>query len=430
MTRTTEGARTAAITGTEVSEAWLLRWARWALYVTAAALPLYAVRWHYGPLPTTLLETLIIVTVALYAIARWRDGMRRPVSTVYDIPILLLLAAGVIAVLVAKDHRGALGLYRAYFIEPIALFYVAVDLLKREEHLQRLVLALAAGSSLFALLNLEVFVHALLAHDVRVGVAPNALYGNVNYVAMYLEPPFALAAGLLLLGRSRRWKLLGGLWLAIVGSTMVVMFSKGSYLALAVLALVALITVPRWRLPLVGGLVVAAIAATQVPLLQARIATIPSSLNGREQVFGAALGMIRDHPVFGLGLGGYSFQFRGVTPEAHPHDMWLTLWVELGVLGVIAFAVILFGMLWRGWKAWPRVVGFSRPLLWGVLGALVLWTAHGLFDTPYWKNDMSAEFWILAALEVSVLRAVSGPARARANQSVSGPESRSLIAGS
>ncbi len=99
-----------------VSEALLLRSARWGLYATAAALPLYVVRWHYGPLPTTLLETLIIVTVALYAIARWREGMRRPISTAYDVPIILLLAAGAIAVAVANDHRAALGLYLFYLL--------------------------------------------------------------------------------------------------------------------------------------------------------------------------------------------------------------------------------------------------------------------------------------------------------------------------
>src|SRR5579859_7688354 len=260
----------------QASESPLLRSARWALYATVAALPLYVVRWSYGPLPTTLLETLIIITVVLYVIARWRDGMRRPVSTGYEIPIIALLVAGAISVFVAKDHRAALGLYRAFFIEPIALFYVAVDLLRREEHLQRLVVAFAAGSSAFALLNLFVFVQALLAHSVNVGYAPTALYGDPNYVAMYLEPPLALAAGLALLGHGRKWKLAGGLWLVLVGAATIATFSKGSYLALAVLAVVALITVPRWRLPLAGAIVVAAIAATQVPLLMARLATIPS----------------------------------------------------------------------------------------------------------------------------------------------------------
>jgi hypothetical protein len=37
----------------------------------------------------------------------------------------------------------------------------------------------------------------------------------------------------------------------------------------------------------------------------------------------------------------------------------------------------------------------------------VLWGVHGLVDSPYWKNDMSIEFWILAALELIAIRAIS-----------------------
>src|SRR5260370_9839292 len=93
----------------EASETQLIRYSRWALFVTAACLPLYVVRWHYGPVPTTLLETLIVITVGLYVIGQWRQGMRQPISTQYDIPILLLLVPGAISVVVAKDLRGALG---------------------------------------------------------------------------------------------------------------------------------------------------------------------------------------------------------------------------------------------------------------------------------------------------------------------------------
>ena len=203
------------------SETSLVRYARWSLYATAASLPLYVVRWHYGPLPTTLLETLIIVTAVLYVGGRWREGRRRPVSTGYEIPIALLLLAGAISVLVAQDHRGALGLYRAYFIEAVAVFYIAVDLIRRSEEVQQLVLAFAIGSSLFALLNLVVFGQAVLAHNVHVGTAPNALYGDANYVAMYLEPPVALAVGLLIFGTTPRWRLIGGAWVLITGVALI-----------------------------------------------------------------------------------------------------------------------------------------------------------------------------------------------------------------
>jgi putative inorganic carbon (hco3(-)) transporter len=395
-----------ATVAAQASETSLLRFSRWMLYATVAGMPLYVVRWHYGPLPTTLLETLIFVTVGLYVIARLREGKRRPVSTPYDIPILLLLLAGAVSVVVAKDHRAALGLYRAYFIEPVAIFYVAVDLLRNAQHLLRTVFAFAIGSSAFAVINLAVFVRALLAHAVNVGAAPNAFYGDANPVAMYLEPPVAFATALVLFGQGRRLRLMGAAWLAITGSALTVMFSKGSYAALAVLVIVVLLTAPRWRLPLFGALLVAIAAATQIPLLMQRLATIPPSLNGRQEIFGAALGMIRDHPLLGLGLGGFSYAFRGVTPEIYPHDMWLTFWVEVGLLGVVAFSVILFSLLWRGWRAWPSMQGVYRPLLWGVLGGLVLWTVHGLVDSPYWKNDMSVEFWTLAALQVATLRSL------------------------
>jgi hypothetical protein len=31
-------------------------------------------------------------------------------------------------------------------------------------------------------------------------------------------------------------------------------------------------------------------------------------------------------------------------------------------------------------------------------------SVHGFVDSPYWKNDMSVEFWILVALQVVTLR--------------------------
>jgi O-antigen ligase len=414
---------TSRVSADELPDTSLLRLSRLSLYITLGALPLYTVRWHYGPLPTTLLETLILVTVALYAVARWRQGLRRPVMTGYEIAIAVFLAAGAVSILVASDHRGALGLYRAYFVEPVVLFYVAVDLLRLEVHLKRLVIAFAVGSSAFAILNLVVFYQALTAHAVSVGYAPSALYGDANYVAMYMEPPLAIATALLLIAQPPKWKALGAVWLALTGAALLASFSKGAYLAVAVLALVVIITLPRWRWATIGALVAAAVVATQIPLLMARLATVMISFNGRQEVFGATLDMLRQSPILGVGLGGYSYLFRGVTPEAHPHNLWLTFWVESGIVGAIAFGVILFTLLWRGWRAWPRTEDFERVVLWGALGGLVLWLVHGFVDTPYWKNDMSVEFWILAALQVVVLRRLSQPLMPAAGRSQRGAQS-------
>ena len=395
----------------QVAESSLLRYSRWLLIVTVGALPLYVVRWHYGPLPTTLLETLIIVTVVLYMVARWRDGWRRPLRTPYDIPILVLLLAGAIAVFVPQDHRAALGLYRAYFIEPVAIFYVATDLLRGEQSLRRAVVSFAIGSSVFAVLNLVAVAQALLNHSFHVGSAPNALYGDANYVAMYLEPAVAFAMAVFLFSSTPRWRWLGAAWLPITGLALLLTLSKGAYLALFVLGVVVILRLRRWMIPLLIGLVVVAFALSRIPLIAQRIATSENSLVGRFQIYGAAIRVLKENPILGLGLGGFDYTFRKHASQPYPHDIWLTFWVEIGLLGLIAFAVIFFGLLWRGWRALPQTEGFHRVALWGVMGSLVLWGIHGLVDSPYWKNDMSVEFWVLAAIELAAIGSIAAKSK-------------------
>jgi O-antigen ligase len=129
----------------------------------------------------------------------------------------------------------------------------------------------------------------------------------------------------------------------------------------------------------------------------------------RYSIFTQALRMLSERPLFGAGISGFPIRvapFRPATQtvELYPHNIWLTTWSELGLLGLIAFAVIFFGLLWRGVRALPAANDVWLPLLWGCVGALVLYLVHGLFDSPYWKNDLSVEFWLLAALQVVAIR--------------------------
>jgi len=396
----------------DVAESRLLRATRWALVATAAGMPLYVVRWHYGPLPTTLLETLIVVTVATYVVARWRDGWRRPLSTWFDIPIAALLVAGAISVIVAADRRGALGLYRAYFVEPVAIFYVAIDLLRQGRTLAQTIAGFAAGSSVLALLNLRAFAQALLANNIQVTGPPNAVYGDANYVAMFLEPAAAMAVGFLLFARGR-WRWLGAVWLAISALALMATLSKIALLAIVVLGAATIATQRRWRWPLVAAFFVAGIVVSQLPLVKERWSTAVYGLFLRLDIYASTAFTLREHPIFGVGLGGFQVTYRTGSVQQYPHDVWLSFWVETGLLGLVAFGVIFFGLLWRGWKAWPTTAGMLRPALWGAMLGMVMWAVHGLFDTPYFKNDMSVEFWIIAAAAwcaISSSRAGEAPA--------------------
>src|ERR1700694_1843612 len=101
-----------ATTALQVPEAQLIRYSRWALAVTVACLPLYVVRFHVGPIPSTLLEVLIAITVVICVAGRLRTRGWRPARTPLEIPMAVFLFAGLIGIAVSPDHVGAVGIYR------------------------------------------------------------------------------------------------------------------------------------------------------------------------------------------------------------------------------------------------------------------------------------------------------------------------------
>jgi O-antigen ligase len=396
------------------------RFTIWSLAVTAACLPLYVVRWHYGPLPTTLLETLILITVAGYVITLWTEK-RRPSRTPYDIPIALWLVAGVLGIIAAPDHIKGLGIYRAYFLEAVAMFYVAVDMLRTREDLRKLLSVAAVGASIMAVGQIVSFVYVAAHHQLQIGDAPAFLNMTPNADAMYLEAPLAFAIGFVLNPWGKRERLIASVVLGLVFVAMMLTLSRAGYLAMATLAVVLVLSLPSRRLRgwVIAGLAVIALIVLEVPFINQRVVTINSSAGLRSSIYGQALHMLSQRPILGAGIDGFPIRVAPFRPgtqaiELYPHDEWLTTWSEVGLLGLVVLAVLFFLLVWRGVRALPVTNDLFRPILWGCVGALVLWLVHGLFDSPYWKNDLSVEFWLVAALEVVAIRGARGalgPAR-------------------
>src|SRR5260370_23253683 len=114
--------------------------------------------------------------------------------------------------------------------------------------------------------------------------------------------------------------------------------------------------------------------------------------------------MLSRRPVQGAGTSGFPIRVapyrpRGEEVEPSPRNLWLTTWSELGLLGVVSFAVIFFGLLWRGVRALGRLDGIYRAVAWGAVGALLLYLGHGRFDSPYLENALRAQVCIFPALE-------------------------------
>ncbi|MGW9629809.1 O-antigen ligase family protein [Agromyces sp. NPDC055520] len=81
-------------------------------------------------------------------------------------------------------------------------------------------------------------------------------------------------------------------------------------------------------------------------------------LTGRFDIWNSVIGLAAERPWFGWGWVGYWVPWvepfndlavrKGVT-YLQAHNAWLDVWMQLGVFGVIAFAAIVIGALWRSW---------------------------------------------------------------------------------
>ena len=388
---------------------------RAAVAVTAAAMPAYLVRFTVGPIPTTLLEIAILATIAVYVATLVVRRGPLPGRTALDIPIALFLIAGAIGVFVAPDHRAALGIYRAYLIEPVAIFYIAVAVFDTER-LGYLLLAVAAVTVAFCVADGVYFYQAYARNHLVPGHIAAAFSLNPNYVAMYLEPLIAVAMGFLFFGAGRQ-RLVAAVVLVFVLPAEVATFSRGGLVALGLLALIAVISIRNVviRVSVLAASALAAIIVWNLPLLGHRIRQSLSPSSGalftRERIWVQTSLMLRDHPIFGAGISGYQTvmaPYRATDPksvvEPYPHNIALTTYSELGLLGLIAFAWILGVLIVRPWLALRRATGIDRALLWGTGTAFAMLLVHGLVDSPYWKNDLSVEFWLLAAVQTLAVR--------------------------
>ncbi|TFD53399.1 O-antigen ligase family protein [Cryobacterium sp. Hh11] len=81
-------------------------------------------------------------------------------------------------------------------------------------------------------------------------------------------------------------------------------------------------------------------------------------LTGRFDIWASVTNLAQERPVFGWGWVSYWVPWvepfndlavrKGVT-YLQAHNAWLDVWLQLGIVGVILFAALVFSTLWRAW---------------------------------------------------------------------------------
>jgi len=215
------------------------------------------------------------------------------------------------------------------------------------------------------------------------GYEAGPMTGNPNDLALTLNLVLPLTVALLFLTKRPLWRAVLIAIIVLDVAVIVLTFSRGGFLTLALSAGIVLWRVtrrvgPKYALAAVGLLLV---LAPLVPSsYYARLATITdveadatNSAEVRQQDLFVAMAYIARHPVIGSGIGTNDLamnEARGASWAA-VHNAYLQVGMELGLPGLILYVAIVVGTL----KAVGRVVRRTRG---DAAHRELFWLASGL----------------------------------------------------
>jgi O-antigen ligase len=345
-------------------------------------------------------------------------------SSSLDFAILSFLALSVFSLTISENFGVSFYELRTVIIGPIIFYLLLREASLDEDGLFRLVDALILAALLVSLYGLYQFFFTgdvITAEGVR---RIRGVYGSPNNLGLFLGRVVPLAIAFILFGRfrGRRW----GYLLATVPILLCLYLthSRGAWLLGVPVALlfIGLMRGKRGVLIALAGVVGAFLALLPLAGLQ-RITSL-FDLSGetvfrRLKLWEATLAMIRDHPLFGVGLDNFLYHYpRYMLPEAwqepdlsHPHNILLDWWTRLGVVGVgvlIWLEVSFFRLGLRLYRSLEE--GELRALALGLMASMVDFLAHGLIDNSYFLVDLAFVFF----LTLGLMRRLSLPAQQKA----------------
>ncbi|MBS0226758.1 MAG: O-antigen ligase family protein [Proteobacteria bacterium] len=202
-------------------------------------------------------------------------------------------------------------------------------------------------------------------------------------------------------------------WLAVallVGVVIVLAGSRASWISYALVLLVSGWTVLGWK-RLLGvfatGALVLVVATFTVPQVHDRIertrmamagdqSDVDEASAGRLRIWGAAVCMIRQHPVNGVGTRDFRESFPACDPEPgvraawgdgpalHAHQLILEILSETGIIGLLLW-IAGAALAWRAWRfASADDRARARPAMLALGVTLFPFNTHLAFYSAFW----------------------------------------------
>ena len=388
------------------------------------------------------------------------------------VPLCVFFLAALISISVALSPGAALRTFREEVLDPFLFLSLALCCLRTRQDITRLLSALFAIGFVIALLGIVqylFFFKSTLTSRGPEGLSGiYTVYGSPNSVGLLFD--YTLPTGLALIASRVSWKL--RLWGLICCLPFFFILSqdqsRGAALAAFPIAaiFVLLLSVRNRKILLIGSLLALILGVGIFGLYHQKIVDYVnkdvinghanqhgvSTLQRRIYLWESAVDMIHDSPWIGYGMdnwlchysdpktlspwhpkpewaktcapasryyaitnvNGHTTYMNEEPSLSHPHNIFLHVWVSIGIFGLLAFVAVLilfFGLFARvlSYVTHHQVEG-KEQLRWLTVGtgaAMLAAIIQGMADSAFLEQDLAFCFWMLVAA-LLLIRARTG----------------------
>jgi len=396
----------------------------------------------FAPAKEFVYEILIIAGLMLWAFKMVSKEEIKFTSTPLNLPVISFITICTLSLIWSDTFFTSLKELPLFLAGPL-LYFVIVNNIRDEKQINRIinaVLLVGVVLGIYGIFQYNGIDFYFIINSIA-GQRVYGLFGNAGYFAGYIILPLSLAVSLFFTNKNRNRKILLLLGILAMGTTLIVTFTRSSYLAfgISLLFMFLLFFLSRGRSFIKENkktfiylliIILIAVSLFIIPTPLSKPGTVISQIKGRISApqltntftSGRRIAiwkftgmMIKDHPILGSGIGTYKYNtFRyqakffkqGNNRSIYPygfadkaHNEYLQLWAELGTIGLAIFLWLIIAYFIYGIRYLKREKNEQKQgIMIGLMGAVVAFLADCFFWFPMHLSSNLSLFWLFIGL--------------------------------
>lgn len=371
--------------------------------------------------PTMGVVALVLISFVSFVIKLLKDKEFKFRHTPLDTPIAIFTLIMLISSVTSFAAISSIKVFLVYFAFILG-FYLTVNAVKSKKQLYALVTGMLFAGAIVAIYGIYQHIFGFaegttwtdtdMFEDIETRVI--STFGNPNVLGEYLLLLIPVSAGYILSKPGKFNKAVSVVITLLLSLCMVYTYSRGNWIGLMA-AIVLFFMFYDGRIVWLGVLF-----AFFIPMLLPQNVinrfmsvgdTGDTSTSYRVYIWMGTIAMLKDYWISGIGLGSDAFNmiypfysYSGIVAP-HSHNLYLHIIVENGIMGIIAFLVIVitYYRMVISTIVSEKKDKMLKATITGLSAGMFGYLLQGMFDNVWYNYRIVFMFYIILALTSSAV---------------------------